>query len=110
MTGHMDADLRLCGSWGEFGFLLFTLRLIRTSHEVFLLVLLVQRAIGGISCNKAMVLLDIHFEVAHPANFVLWRWLRSTSRRSVCEIDFVDVERGCGIYLLGAHSTIQCNK
>ena len=46
--------------------------------------------------HKAMVLLDIHFEVAHPANFVRWRWLRSASRRSACEIDIVDVEMGCG--------------
>jgi hypothetical protein len=45
--------------------------------------------------HKAMVLLDIHFEVAHPANFVRWRWLRSASRRSACE-NIVDVDRGCG--------------
>ena len=46
--------------------------------------------------HKATVLLDIHLTVAYSANFVLWRWLSSAFRRSVCEIDIVDAERGCG--------------
>ena len=38
-------------------------------------------------CTNAMGPLDIYFEGFYPANFVLWRWLRSAFRRLVCKID-----------------------
>jgi hypothetical protein len=62
--------------------------------------------------HKAMVLLDIHFTVACSANFVLWRWRSSAFRRSACDIDIVDAERGCGNIPSGCaiHNTMQCDK
>ena len=85
--------------------------LIRTSHEVFFYCPPVATRNWEDIVHKAMVLLDIHFTVAYPANFVLWRWLSLSSafRRSVCEIDIVGVERGCGNMPCGCalHNTMQ---
>ena len=62
--------------------------------------------------HKAMLLLDMHFMVAYSANFVFWwRWLRSGSSEDLfARLILWTSKEGVEIYLLGAPSTIQCDK